>query len=318
MNYSLILNIGMYFLAFAAVWLGSGFVVSSLSHFIKAYRLPAFVTSFYILGILTSLPEIGIGAVAVIQHDPIIFVGNLLGGTVVLFLLIIPLLGFFGNGLSQPRTLSYKQLFFILSTVLAPALLSLDRVISVTDGIILLLIYLFLPLCFLRQRQIVETTSERHARTLPLITLLPKIIVGIGILVISSQYIVHSTVYFAEMMQVSKFMVSLLVISVGTNIPELSLIFRSLLQKQKQLAFADYLGSAAANTVILGILTIIHGQDIVLPQRAIYQSFSIILGLILFFFFVHSKNKISKIESFILFVCYCLFLFCEVLFFLSR
>jgi len=47
-----------------------------------------------------------------------------------------------------------------------------------------------------------------------------------------------------------------LFLSVGTNLLELSITITSIWKKHKEVAFGDYLGSAAANTFLFGVLTL--------------------------------------------------------------
>src|SRR5205085_2055996 len=95
-----LLHLLTYIVSFVLLWIGSGLIVSAASKFSKRLRLSPFAFSFVFLGILTSIPEFSVGIQAVIDKNSEIYVGNLLGGIVVLFLVVIPLLAIFGNGIS--------------------------------------------------------------------------------------------------------------------------------------------------------------------------------------------------------------------------
>src|SRR3546814_16263914 len=64
-----------------------------------------FTMSFFLLGLLTSLPELVIGLTSIVDGQPEIFVGNLIGGTIILFLLVIPLLALTSQGIKATRPL---------------------------------------------------------------------------------------------------------------------------------------------------------------------------------------------------------------------
>src|SRR3990167_5911120 len=91
-------ELSFFFFALSVLWLGAGLIVYSLDNISRRLEISAFAASFSILGILTSLPEISVGINAIIDKKPEIYVGNLLGASVVLFLMIIPLLAILGNG----------------------------------------------------------------------------------------------------------------------------------------------------------------------------------------------------------------------------
>ena len=107
----------IYFSCFILVWIGSGLVVSSISELSKNWKLPRFIISFFLLGLLTSLPEITISTIAVLENDPVILAGNLLGGVIVIFLGIIPLLAIMGNGVRMPNQLNKYHLMMTLLVI---------------------------------------------------------------------------------------------------------------------------------------------------------------------------------------------------------
>jgi cation:H+ antiporter len=89
----------IYFVAFIGIWMGSGLAARSVERLAKSLKTSSFILSFIVLGIFTSISELSVGISAVVENDPEFFVGNLLGATIVLFLLIIPLLAIIGKSI---------------------------------------------------------------------------------------------------------------------------------------------------------------------------------------------------------------------------
>jgi len=87
----------IYFLSFLGIWIGSGLVIKSVEKLSRVIRASSFAISFFLLGFFTSISELSVGVSAIIQHDPEIYVGNLLGASIVLFILVIPLLAIGGH-----------------------------------------------------------------------------------------------------------------------------------------------------------------------------------------------------------------------------
>lgn len=303
----------IYFLCFILVWIGAGLVVSTISELSKTWKLPTFIISFFLLGILTSLPEITISTIAVLENDPVILAGNLLGGVIVLFLGIIPLLGIMGNGVRMPGQLNKYHLMLTLLVIVAPAFLTADQKLERWEAVLLIILYLGLLIMFSFEQSLFEKvkTGLSKRRNNSLVIFL-KIIVGIGILIGASNQIIDSTIFFAEYLEISTFFVSLIVVAFGTNIPEISIIFRSIVNKKKDIALADYMGSASANTLLLGVFTLVYGETIQLPNH-FFQRFSFLfIGLVLFFFFARSKNTLSRKESAVLLTLYVGFILFEI------
>lgn len=308
------LHAALYFACFILVWFGSGLVVSSISSLARSWKLPSFLLSFFLLGILTSLPEIAISTIAVLERDPVIMAGNLLGGVIIIFLGVIPLLGIVGNGVRMPHQLDKKLLLLTLLVVVAPAFLTADQKLAQWEALYLILLYCSLFIFFSFKQPLWEKVKNglvNQKKKLSFLVL--KILIGILILVAASQQIIRSTLYFADVLAISPFFVSLIVVALGTNIPEISIIFRSVLHHKKDIALADYLGSASANTLLLGIFTLMYGQTIQLPNHFFQRFAFLTLGLVLFFFFARSRNSLSRRESVILFCLYLGFICLEIL-----
>lgn len=309
----LLIQLALYVASFIVVWWGSGLVVSSISHMAYGIKLPAFTISFFILGMLTSLPELSIGLTAISNEDPSIFVGNLIGGVLVLFLLVIPLMGLAGKGVLVPKQVSHSLLSALLVVCFLPTFLVRDRTISTLDGLIALGAYFFLFLLFSKQQGLLERVKNnfKAKRKIKLWDVV-KVIVGICLLVVGSNQIVESTQYFAVVLDIAPFFVSLIIVSLGTNVPEIALLFRSVMQKKTEVALADYLGSASANTLLFGVLSLGYQKTITIPNHYLHRYLFMMIGLLLVYVFMRSKNKLSKIECFVLLLFYIAFIVVEL------
>ena len=129
---------------------------------------------------------------------------------------------------------------------------------------------------------------------------------------IGSHILVVQTPNVAKMFGVSSFVVSILLISIGSNIPEISIAISSIRAKHKEIAIGNYLGSASLNTLEIGLLSLLGRSSV--PANG--SNFSVIIfafGLMLFLFFVRSKRDVSRNEGAVLIGCYVLFVFFEIL-----
>ncbi|HLD27012.1 MAG TPA: sodium:calcium antiporter [Patescibacteria group bacterium] len=309
--------------SFLILWFSANLIVDAISTLTKKISVSSFAVSFFILGILTSIPELSIGINSLINHTPALFIGNLIGASFVLYMLVIPLLALFGGGIRLSHEMSQKTIALSLFTAIAPFLLILDGRITRFEGFFITLMYVVLFYSIEKRKNL----SEKIHDGIRIGGFKPRQIfdgkkgkaiyfvkIGIGILLLfgGSRVIVDQTNYFAHFFHIGPFFMSLLVLSIGTNLPELSIAFASLVKKNKDIAFGDYVGSAAANSLFFGILTVING-DFTLPIQGLYRTFVIfIVGLSLFFIFTRTKKSLSRWEGAVLLLIYVLFIAVEV------
>ncbi len=308
-----IVNILLYIIAFVLIWFGSGLIVSSTTKFSSKLRLSSFAFSFVFLGLLTSTPEFSVGLQAVAGHDPEIFVGNLLGGVIVLFLVIIPILAIFGNGISLKNDIQGKILIATLIVIALPSFLILDNKVTNLEGVILVVSYLVLMFIIERKNGIFDRNNSQllNFRAYSYKDLL-KIILGVGLIFVSSHIIVDQTLFFANFFHVSAFYVSLIVVALGTDMPEISIAVRSVLSGKKDIAMGDYIGAAAASTLLFGVFTLLNNGE-VLTVNSFYVTFAFISSALFIFYFIsRSKNYISRTSGLILFGLYIISILVEL------
>lgn len=310
-----LINLLLYILSFLAIWFGAGLIVGAASKFSKKLRLSPFAFSFVFLGILTSTPEFSVGLQAVADQDAEIFVGNLLGGIVVIFLVIIPTLAVFGKGINLKHELGNKTLLATMAVILLPAFFTLDKRVTNLEGAIMILSYLALLYMVQRKNGIFDRENDQllNIKAYSYVDFL-KIILGLGIVFVSSSLIVDKTMYFADFFNISAFYIGLIIIALGTDLPELTLAIRSVIPGKKELAMGDYIGAAAVSTLLFGIFTILHNGEVITISNFFVTFIFIATALGAFYFFSKTKSYISRNNGLILLGIYVLFLFFELVY----
>lgn len=197
--------------------------------------------------------------------------------------------------------------------VVLPAILVMDGKIDQTDSIVAVVAFFFLLISLQSRRGFLEKIKNLGSKGgIKVGKEILKTLFGVIIIFIASKFVVNQTVYFSDLLGVSPFLISLLLISIGTNIPELSLIVRSFFMKNYQVAFGNYVGSAVFNTFLLGILTLIHGRPVFLSNSYTISLLFLIVGLLLFYRFARTKNTLSRQEGLILLAVYLIFILTEI------
>ncbi len=311
------LSLLIFLLSFGGVWFGSGLAIRSIQRIAHGLRISSFAVSFLILGFFTSLGELSVGVNAVINNDPEIFVGNLIGASIVIFMLIIPLLAITEKKVALNNALRGRRILFPLVATAVPVLVSLNGEVDWLDGVFALSAFFISSVMTQTKQNILEKATNffKHKRFSLRIELL-KVFLGVSAVFLASHLIVQETLVLSEMFNLSPFFISLLFIALGTNLPELSLVIRSLFMRDKQVAFGNYLGSAVMNTGLFGVFTLWYGQPILLTNSYLISLVFSVLGLVLFYFFAKSKYTLTRLEGLVLLSLYVLFIFSE--FFVHR
>ncbi|TSC78921.1 MAG: inner membrane protein [Candidatus Peregrinibacteria bacterium Gr01-1014_25] len=314
-------HIPVFALSIGVIWYLSGLIVEATDRVARRYRRSGFTTAFLILGFLTSISEISVAANASIEGVPQISAGNLIGASLVILLLIIPLLAVLGRGIPMKLSMTRENMAFLLGTVALPTVIVLDGSVSRSEGLTLVFLYLLLVFS-IQSRRPTETTARRtveeveeeivHTRHAHVIDIL-KIIAGGVLIFLAGHLLVQESLLFAETIGTPPSLVGLLFLSIGTNVPELVIALRCVLGKRTDIAFGDYMGSSAANTLIFGLLPLVNGPFLLTSQQFIPSFAVTVVGLLLFFRFARSGGELSRKEGAILLALFLAFVLSELL-----
>ena len=135
---------------------------------------------------------------------------------------------------------------------------------------------------------------------------------GVGLLLISSRLLIEVSKQLAEKWKLSPLFVSLVLVSLGTNLPELSLTVKTVISKHKIVGIGDFLGSAAVNTFVVALLCLIYPfkvDDLAGVRKA---SLFVIAAVILLAIFMRTKRQLTRKEGIMLLSLYAVFLLVEI------
>lgn len=302
-------------LLFVALWVSSSVIIKSVTKLSVKAKLPTFLVSFFLLGFLTSISEISVAISSYLDGVPQISAGNLLGGIIVMFLLVLPLLAILGNGISAESNYKPHELFITLTVLVLPALLFLDKQITPSEGYFLLGSYLIPVIILVAKNSDLPVKKGRipnAVKSTNILLEIAKIVLGGVVLLYAADHLVDLLVISAQVLGVTPFILSLLTLSLGTNLPEIILVIKAVLTGNKEVALGNYIGSALMNLLILSFLAIANGG---LSISADFTKIFIFtsIGLVLFFSFITSKNVLTRKEGILLLLLYVAFLWTELL-----
>lgn len=278
---------------------------------------------FLLLAFSTSLPELSVGVIAPLTGEAAISVGNVLGTNVVNVCLIIGV-AVLVVSLRRPRVANTVPSFakqelgslhfgLFMASVIPLSLIYVAGAMWLV-GLILVVIFvaysyqmlkISIPRGEIENRNALK--SKEELTTQAILTM-----VGIFVVIISSYFMVQSSVAIAELTGVPKSIIGATIIAFGTSLPEFSLTVRAFLKNQAALGLGIIIGSGFVNiTLILGVTFLIPmliGSPLTMPMFT-FQGliiFTLISNLFLWYFL--SMEKLSWKEGAILLFIYLLFL----------
>lgn len=288
-------------------------IIAAITKIAQRFRISDFTLGFFILGIATSTPEIFISINAAIDNVPQLSLGNLLGGTIVLLSLVIGLTAVIRKKVSFRDTFTFQELLLTSFLLLSPVFLLIDGFVSRFDGLLLIVFYLVFFLIMNKKETLIEHIRDKlMSEPVNSVKLLGKFILGLAGLLLFSKIIVETAIVFANNLNIAPIVIGLLLLSIGTNLPELTLsIFSG--NEHKGLAIGDFLGSACANVLILGTISVITPFPLTNYNKVLISLALLGLTVITFFVFARSKRVISRKEGLVLIFIYLVFVVSELL-----
>lgn len=289
---------------------GSAMATTYVSKLAESFRLSKYTIGFIIVAIISVLPETFVAINSAIKGISSFGLGVLFGGNVADLTLVFTILVLYaGKGLKvESKILKNHVVYpFIL---LLPLILGLDGYYSRVEGITLIIVGAIFYYITLRNgtRSAVSLNHGNNKNKN-----FWMLLFSMAILLVGAYFIVTSATSLATMIGISPIIIGMLVVGLGTTIPELFFSLKSIKRNNNSLAIGDILGTVLADaTIVVGILALINPFSF--SQEIIYVtgSFMLTASLILFKF-MRSGRMLNRLEAFMLLLFWLVFIATEFL-----
>ena len=280
----------------------------------KRFHVSDFVIGAVIVGIGTSVPELVVSFFGALKGNADVAIGNVVGSN------IFNVLGILGiTAICFPIAIDKKNMTFeipfcigisILLTLLALNFFNgTPAVISRVDGIILLLLFAgYMWYSFTRDKKngLTEASEEMPTeKPTPLWLAIVKVVVGLGILIVSCDMFVDDAVAIAKSWGVDDAIISLTLVACGTSLPELAASVVAACKKNTQLALGNIVGSN-----IFNILLILGLSSQVMPLVSAditIVDYAVMIAAAAFPLFFGFRGKIGRVGGAVMLLCFVLY-----------
>jgi cation:H+ antiporter len=307
----IILNFILFIFFFLIVLKSSDYAIKFSNRISKILRIPEFIVSFFIVAIISVLPESTISIISALNGQSELGLGTLLGSNVSDLTLVFGLITFFSIKGIKVKSRIIKNDLFYLALLLAPLILGFDGYFSRLDGFVLLLggLVFFMRIYVEKSKVKDKVKSKKKVENKDFVFLILSLIV----LGISAYLTVKFGVYFANEINIPPIFIGLTIVSIGTCLPELIFSIKAVKKNHESLALGDILGTVITDaTIILGIVILINPFSFNYLILAI-TGVSMFLAGLLVIYFMKTDKVLSKTEGIILILFYLFFLVVEYL-----
>lgn len=241
---------------------GAELLVRGAGKLAMSFGIPPLVVGLTVVAFGTSSPEIAVSVGAALEGKVDIAIGNVVGSNIfnVLFILGI-------SALITPLVVNAQIIRQEVPIMIGASLLliafGLDGTIGRVDaGILFALLVAYVVFLVVQARRApkdeadsatadldTSSTWDRHWTVQVLL-----IVVGLGFLVLGSNWLVEAAITFAKALGVSDLVIGLTIVAAGTSMPEVATSIMAAIRGQRDIAIGNVVGSNTFN--ILGCLGI--------------------------------------------------------------
>ncbi|MEK7526662.1 MAG: sodium:calcium antiporter [Patescibacteria group bacterium] len=300
--------------------------VVGLRRIARQAKLGVYAVSAIILAIGTSFPELSIGVTSALNNTSSLSLGVIIGSNIANIALIGAIAALIHGKINVHGDFLRRDFWIASAAGILPVLLILDRTLSSVDGLILLAVYLGYSTSLFKDRFAEITQNQidapefvyRFWRTVTHIqinktTEIGKLFLGIALMLFSADVIVKVATIFGQMAGIPVFVVGLVVLAIGTSLPEFAFSLRSLQDGEPRMFFGNLLGSIIANsTLIVGLTAVINPIKIHAVEQYFVSAIFFVMIFVLFWLFVRSKHRLDRWEAVCLLILYLAFVVIEL------
>jgi len=259
--------------SFAILFKSAAFLVDGACAIADLLKIPKMIIGIVLVGLATTAPEFSVSVIAALLGNPEIALGNAVGSVIcdngialALAAILAPTVIFINC-----RMLKIAGLF-LLSIDIFAFILARNGTIGRIEGIIFILIlglyFTFIlknPKFRVDKVHLNEENSEDKkenflsANKLQLKRPVKLFILGLVCLGVTSLIINWASVHIAEYFSVSKTIIGLTVVAVGTSLPEISTCITAGLKGEGEIAVGNVIGADVLNILwIIGMSSIVN------------------------------------------------------------
>lgn len=284
-------------LSIIALWLGAVWVVEAASRIAKKLGISELVIGLTIVAMGTSAPEFAVTLTAALKGQADISVGNIVGSNIFNLGFILGGVAFIRPIITEnsPK-LVYRDGFLLIATAFLLLFFFYDDSLMRWESIILISILLaYITILFIKKEKKEDEIPGGTFRWFSI----PKLIIGLTLIVAGGHYLVDSASFLAGEMGISEWVIAVTIVAAGTSTPELATSLVAVIKGKYGMSAGNLIGSDLFNLLgVLGLAGLLRPMQI---APALYTEIIVLTAMvILVVIMMRTGWKVSRLEGGIL------------------
>jgi len=285
-------------------------VVLGISNYARKFGISEYLVGFLVVSVGMSTPEFVSSLMGSLQNNSGVVVGSFFGAVTAALLLILGVSAIIGKKISlESRLLRESRHYFLILAAL-PVVFILTGGISRLEGVVLICAF-FGFVIYLWRRE----GTFGQLRNVKIKMLWRDAFIFLGALVamlLAARWMVFSAIKVSEIAGINSFLVALVVIGIGSSLPDLTVQLRSIKTGHTHIAFGDILGSTLVDMLLfMGIVAVIN--PIVINARSMILSVIFYLGGLALVLWLIKNREMDYRHGILMVFFYAMFIVLEIL-----
>ncbi len=292
---------------------GADFLIDGAVGLSRKLQIPEIVIGLTVIAFGTSMPELVVNGFAAFAKQGDVIYGNVIGSNIANILLILGVTGLLCP-IFMPLNTVKKEIPISFFAIIILWFISKDGILSRIDALILLGFFIGFLLYIVK----LSKTGTEEIKTTNSLTsgkMFLFLIIGFVGLIYGGKLVVDSAVKIAMIFNVSKKLIALTIVSVGTSLPELAASIIAAKKGQTDIAVGNVIGSN-----IFNIFLIMGTSGMIFPVNYDFKfNFDIVVLLYATLlpigmayvgrrYFIDKYNALILIGSYVVYIVYSIYI----------
>ena len=276
--------------------------------------MPSLLIGMVVVGFGTSAPEMVVSAMAALDGNPDLALGNALGSNIVNTGLVLGVTALVAP-IAVHSKIIRRELPLLFGIGLGVGLMLWDDALTRTESLLLLAGFFGLigwsVVAALRghgDALETETVHELEGHAMTLGRAIFWLVLGLVLLIVSSRTLVWGAVTIAEVLGVSDLIIGLTIVALGTSLPELAASVVAARKGEHDIAIGNVVGSNMFNLLaVVGIAGVIAPMPSMAPE-VLTRDWPVMMALFAALFVMgyglRGQGRINRIEGVLLLLAF--------------
>ncbi|MEA5512325.1 calcium/sodium antiporter [Crocosphaera sp. UHCC 0190] len=283
---NLILVLGLLILGLVLLVVGAEVLVRGASRLASSLGISPLVIGLTIVAYGTSSPEMAVAIQSSLAGQADLALGNVIGSNIFNVLVILGL-----SALAIPLMVAQQLIRLDVPIMIGVSFLTLlfglDHRIHRSDGIILFIggIVYTVFLIYQGSKESDSDYDNEYGEKEPLsgyqwFKNIALMLLGLGLLVLGSQWLIDSAVIIARRIGVSELIIGLTIVAAGTSMPELATSIVAAFRGERDIAVGNVVGSNIFNILaVLGISAIVSPNGVAVSDAVLHFDLPVMIAI---------------------------------------